>query len=111
MSPGRPRFSDGGDSSQRPPSQSDEGRPCSSASVSSTATTTSQSMNFQPCFYPNSLAIRHEIHRFESVHPSIYAIYDLLELIGGTDGAMIAQRMREHVVCIEGRHQLTLQFK
>lgn len=68
-------------------------------------------MNFQPCFYPNSLAIRHEIHRFESVHPSIYAIYDLLELIGGTDGAMIAQRMREHVVCIEGRHQLTLQFK
>lgn len=101
MSPVRPRFSDGGDSSQRPPSQSDEGRPCSSASISSTATTTSQSMNFQPCFYPNSLAIRHEIHRFESVHPSIYAIYDLLELIGGTDGAMIAQRMREHVVCIE----------
>lgn len=100
MGPGRPRLSDA-DSSL--PSQSEDGRPCSSSSISSTATTTSQSMTFQPCFYSNSLAIRHEIHRFESVHPSIYAIYDLLELIGGTDGAMIAHRMREHVVCIEGR--------
>lgn len=50
-------------------------------------------------FYNNSLAIRQEIHRFESVHPSIYAIYDLLELI--TD-PLLAQQIREHVVCIEG---------
>ena len=80
----------------------EEARPCSSASVSSAATTMSQSLTFSQCYYNNSLAIRQEIHRFESVHPSIYAIYDLLELIAGTDGHMIAQRMRDHVVCIEG---------
>jgi Arf-GAP/GTPase/ANK repeat/PH domain-containing protein 1/3 len=50
-------------------------------------------------YYNNSLSIRQEIHRFESVHPSIYAIYDLLELI--TD-PLLAQQIREHVVCIEG---------
>lgn len=92
-----------GPDSESGASNSDEARPCSSASISSTATTTSQSLTFQPSFNSNSLAIRHEIHRFESVHPSIYAIYDLLELIGGTDGHMIANRMREHVVCIEGK--------
>lgn len=47
----------------------------------------------------NSLAIRHEIQRFESVHPSIYAIYDLIELI---PDQQISQQIREHVVCIEG---------
>ena len=31
-------------------------------------------------FFSNSLAIRQEIQRFESVHPSIYAIYDLIEV-------------------------------
>jgi len=46
----------------------------------------------------NTLAIRHEIQRFESVHPSIYAIYDLLELI---PDHLLAQEIREHVVCIE----------
>ena len=61
-----------------------------------------QTTSFPHCYYNNSLAIRQEIQRFESVHPSIYAIYDLLELIGGADGQLIAQRMREHVVCIEG---------
>ncbi|KAH7640839.1 centaurin-gamma-1a-like protein [Dermatophagoides farinae] len=49
----------------------------------------------------HGIAIRQEIQRFESVHPSIYAIYDLLELIGGADGQLIAQRVRDHVVCIE----------
>lgn len=47
----------------------------------------------------NSHAIREEIRRFESVHPSIYAIYDLIELIPDT---LIAQQIRDHVVCIEG---------
>ena len=47
----------------------------------------------------NSLAIRQEIQRFESVHPSIYAIYDLIELV---PDPMLAQQIREHVVCIEG---------
>ncbi|RWS17885.1 centaurin-gamma-1A-like protein [Dinothrombium tinctorium] len=52
----------------------------------------------QQQFYNNSLAIRQEIQRFESVHPSIYAIYDLLELVADP---LIAQQIREHVVCIE----------
>lgn len=50
----------------------------------------------------NSLAIRQEIQRFESVHPSIYAIYDLIDLLPITD-AQIAQQIRDHVVCIEGK--------
>lgn len=50
-------------------------------------------------FLNNSLAIRQEIQRFESVHPSIYAIYDLIDLIQDTQ---IAQQIRDHVVCIEG---------
>lgn len=47
----------------------------------------------------HSLAIRQEIQRFESVHPSIYAIYDLIDLISDTH---IAKQIREHVVAIEG---------
>ena len=48
----------------------------------------------------HSLSIRQEIQRFESVHPSIYAIYDLIELV---PDPLLAQQIREHVVCIEGR--------
>ena len=51
-------------------------------------------------FMTNSLAIRQEIQRFESVHPSIYAIYDLIELV---PDPLLAQQIREHVVCIEGK--------
>ena len=47
----------------------------------------------------HSLAVRQEIQRFESVHPSIYAIYDLIEAI---QDPLIQQQIREHVVCIEG---------
>lgn len=71
---------------------------CGPQSLTSSSTTTTTTT----CYYNNSLAIRQEIQRFESVHPSIYAIYDLLELIGGADGQLIAQRVRDHVVCIEG---------
>ncbi|XP_071787866.1 arf-GAP with GTPase, ANK repeat and PH domain-containing protein 1-like isoform X2 [Asterias amurensis] len=46
----------------------------------------------------NSRAIREEIQRFESVHPHIYAIYDLLEQI---DDPNLQDQFREHVVCIE----------
>lgn len=49
-------------------------------------------------FFSNSLSIRQEIDRFESVHPSIYAIYDLIEAL---NDHIIAQQVREHVVCIE----------
>lgn len=59
--------------------------------------------HLQP-FLNNSLAIRQEIQRFESVHPSIYAIYDLIDLI--PDG-LVAQQIRDHVVCIEGEFIIT----
>lgn len=55
-------------------------------------------------YMTNSLAIRQEIQRFESVHPSIYAIYDLIELV---PDPMLAQQIREHVVCIEGKKKET----
>ncbi|CAG9132180.1 unnamed protein product [Plutella xylostella] len=42
---------------------------------------------------------RQEIQRFESVHPSIYALYDLVELI---PDPLLAQQIRDHVVAIEG---------
>ena len=51
-------------------------------------------------FVSSSSAIRQEIQRFESVHPSIYAIYDIIELI---PDPLLAQQIREHVVCIEGK--------
>ncbi|XP_062848772.1 arf-GAP with GTPase, ANK repeat and PH domain-containing protein 3 isoform X2 [Trichomycterus rosablanca] len=46
----------------------------------------------------NSAAIRAEIQRFESVHPNIYAIYDLLERI---DDLALQNQIREHVISIE----------
>ena len=54
-------------------------------------------------FVSSSAAIRQEIQRFESVHPSIYAIYDIIELI---PDPLLAQQIREHVVCIEGKYLL-----
>ena len=55
--------------------------------------------------YSTSMSIRHEIQRFESVHPSIYAIYDLIELI---PDQLLSQQIREHVVCIEGKTETSL---
>lgn len=46
-----------------------------------------------------SLAIRQEISRFESVHPAIYAVYDLLDLVSDP---VLGQQIRDHVVSIEG---------
>ena len=51
--------------------------------------------HMQP-YLSNSLAIRQEIQRFESVHPSIYAIYDLIEQ---------RQEFSEHCT----RHNLTIR--
>ncbi|MBN3316176.1 AGAP3 protein, partial [Atractosteus spatula] len=48
----------------------------------------------------NSAAIRAEIQRFESVHPNIYAIYDLIERI---DDLALQNQIREHVISIEGK--------
>jgi len=58
--------------------------------------------------HTTSMAIRHEIQRFESVHPSIYAIYDLIELV---PDPLLAQQIREHVVCIEGKTKETHFWK
>lgn len=55
-------------------------------------------LNINPASFSNSASIRQEIQRFESVHPSIYAIYDLVESIPDN---LIQQQLREHVVCIE----------
>uniref|UniRef100_A0A8B9R328 ArfGAP with GTPase domain, ankyrin repeat and PH domain 3 n=1 Tax=Astyanax mexicanus TaxID=7994 RepID=A0A8B9R328_ASTMX len=56
-------------------------------------------MNYQSSFVlSNSAAIRAEIHRFESVHPNIYAIYDLIERI---DDLALQNQIREHVISIE----------
>ncbi|XP_068939935.1 arf-GAP with GTPase, ANK repeat and PH domain-containing protein 3-like [Petaurus breviceps papuanus] len=51
----------------------------------------------------NSAAIRAEIQRFESVHPNIYAIYDLIERI---EDLGLQNQIREHVISIEESHPL-----
>lgn len=76
------------------------GAPSSSASASASASILVAHPP-QPLI-SNSLAIRQEIQRFESVHPSIYAIYELIDLLPMAD-AQIAQSIRDHVVCIEGK--------
>ncbi len=51
----------------------------------------------------NSNFYSQEIDRFESVHPSIYAIYDLIDLI---PDPLLAQQIRENAVRIEGKSLL-----
>uniref|UniRef100_A0A8D2ZCN2 Arf-GAP with GTPase, ANK repeat and PH domain-containing protein 1 n=1 Tax=Scophthalmus maximus TaxID=52904 RepID=A0A8D2ZCN2_SCOMX len=48
----------------------------------------------------NSAAIRSEIQRFESVHPNIYSIYELLERV---EEPLLQNQIREHVIAIEGK--------
>ena len=48
----------------------------------------------------NSSFIKSEIERFESVHPSIYSIYELIEDI--KDQSNIQTQIRDHVMVIEG---------
>lgn len=47
----------------------------------------------------NGLFIRKEIQRFESVHPNIYTVYDLVDSIADFN---LQQQLREHIVNIEG---------
>ena len=50
-----------------------------------------------------SLAIRQEIHRFESVHPSIYSLYELTDALANfAVPVQFQQELRRHIVCIEG---------
>lgn len=48
----------------------------------------------------NGLFIRKEIQRFESVHPNIYSVYDLIDAISDFN---LQQQIREHIVNIEGK--------
>ncbi|XP_045150978.1 arf-GAP with GTPase, ANK repeat and PH domain-containing protein 1 isoform X5 [Echinops telfairi] len=54
-------------------------------------------MNYQQQL-ANSAAIRAEIQRFESVHPNIYSIYELLERV---EEPVLQTQIREHVIAIE----------
>lgn len=72
-----------------------------SGTVSGQASQASQQGN-QQFVLSNSAAIRAEIHRFESVHPNIYSIYDLIERI---DDMALQNQIREHVISIEGEQQ------
>ncbi|XP_064790693.1 arf-GAP with GTPase, ANK repeat and PH domain-containing protein 3-like isoform X2 [Oncorhynchus masou masou] len=68
-----------------------------SGTVSGQATQAGQ-QGSQQFVLSNSAAIRAEIHRFESVHPNIYSIYDLIERI---DDMALQNQIREHVISIE----------
>ena len=63
----------------------------------------SYSQGFLPNNSHTSNEIRQEILRFESVHPSIYAIYDLIE---GITDLTLQNQIRDHVVNIEGEYIL-----
>ncbi|XP_060049530.1 arf-GAP with GTPase, ANK repeat and PH domain-containing protein 1 isoform X7 [Erinaceus europaeus] len=54
-------------------------------------------MNYQQQL-AHSAAIRAEIQRFESVHPNIYSIYELLERVAEP---VLQSQIREHVIAIE----------
>ncbi|OCT61259.1 hypothetical protein XELAEV_18047283mg [Xenopus laevis] len=62
-------------------------------------------MNYQQQL-ANSAAIRAEIQRFESVHPNIYSIYELLERL---DESVLQNQIREHVIAIEGTDEKQLK--
>lgn len=63
-------------------------------------------MNYQQQL-ANSAAIRAEIQRFESVHPNIYSIYELLERV---DEPVLQNQIREHVIAIEGEDPAVAGF-
>uniref|UniRef100_A0A4W3JH10 ArfGAP with GTPase domain, ankyrin repeat and PH domain 3 n=1 Tax=Callorhinchus milii TaxID=7868 RepID=A0A4W3JH10_CALMI len=69
-----------------------------SSSGGSAASPAQQQQQQQQLVLSNSAAIRAEIQRFESVHPNIYAIYDLIERI---EDMGLQNQIREHVISIE----------
>uniref|UniRef100_A0A095BYT3 Arf-GAP with GTPase, ANK repeat and PH domain-containing protein 3 n=1 Tax=Schistosoma haematobium TaxID=6185 RepID=A0A095BYT3_SCHHA len=56
-------------------------------------------MSSQSSLNDISNAIRQEIIRFESVHPNIYAVYDLIDAV---EDKNLAESLRQLVVSIEG---------
>jgi hypothetical protein len=85
----------------------------SASSISSNTTPNNQTVSIRsggPAATPNTklnvqqqmtngLFIRKEIQRFESVHPNIYSVYDLIDNITDFN---LQQQIREHIVNIEG---------
>uniref|UniRef100_A0A669DG96 Arf-GAP with GTPase, ANK repeat and PH domain-containing protein 1 n=1 Tax=Oreochromis niloticus TaxID=8128 RepID=A0A669DG96_ORENI len=63
----------------------------------SSSSSAASAMNYQQ-HLANSAAIRNEIQRFESVHPNIYSIYELLERV---EEPLLQNQIREHVIAIE----------
>uniref|UniRef100_A0ACB8GE98 Uncharacterized protein n=1 Tax=Sphaerodactylus townsendi TaxID=933632 RepID=A0ACB8GE98_9SAUR len=59
-----------------------------------------QQQQYQQQQLAHSAAIRAEIGRFESVHPNIYSIYELLERV---EEPALQSQIREHVIAIEGK--------
>jgi hypothetical protein len=49
----------------------------------------------------NASFIKSEIERFESVHPSIYSIYELIEEV--KDQTTLQSQIRDHVMIVEGQ--------
>jgi Arf-GAP/GTPase/ANK repeat/PH domain-containing protein 1/3 len=49
----------------------------------------------------NTSFIKSEIERFESVHPSIYSVYELVEEI--KDQPTLQTQIRDHVMVLEGK--------
>ncbi len=56
----------------------------------------------------NGMFIKKEIQRFESVHPNIYSIYDLIDTITDFN---LQQQIREHIVNIEGEYTFPNRLK
>ncbi|GCC37303.1 hypothetical protein chiPu_0015806 [Chiloscyllium punctatum] len=77
--------------------------PVLSHSGSNSAASATSPAQAQQLVLSNSAAIRAEIQRFESVHPNIYAIYDLIERI---EDMGLQNQIREHVISIEGRNAI-----
>uniref|UniRef100_A0A8C9V155 Arf-GAP with GTPase, ANK repeat and PH domain-containing protein 1 n=1 Tax=Scleropages formosus TaxID=113540 RepID=A0A8C9V155_SCLFO len=92
---------------QRVAARSRRGGTCSSScrtartgflSLTPEASEVSVSVSCLPQQLANSAAIRAEIQRFESVHPNIYSIYELLERV---EEPLLQNQIREHVIAIE----------
>lgn len=74
------------------------GNGATTAAPSSFINNTASKLNLQQQI-TNGLFIRKEIQRFESVHPNIYTVYDLVDNIADFN---LQQQLREHIVNIEG---------
>lgn len=71
----------------------------STSSTSNPIQPNNQRKSYQQLTKKTSEQIQLEIQRFESVHPYIYQVYDLIDRI---KDSQIQDELRDQVVCIEG---------